>query len=157
MKLESNLANFELALKYHGHGMPLTVDILVNSMHMYYGDITADKKIQGSFFLNRDTPFRLEISLKDKTYAHTDLTRGLDHCIEIAEVKFMNYDLMNVVHESVYHAHRDCERPNSATMIETRGSKILGQNGTWVLGTLRQPFFTWYHEITHQGVLYELT
>ena len=158
MKLEfNNLANFELDLKYHGWGMPLTVDVLVNCMHMYYGAITEDKKIEGSFFFDRDTPFRLEINLRDKTYAHTDLDKNLDHCIEIVKLKFMDYDLLPLMHENVYYAHQDCEQPNPGDMVVTHGSKVMGQNGTLMLGSIKEPFFTWYHKITHQGVLYELT
>jgi hypothetical protein len=158
MKLEfDNLAHFEIELTYHGWGMPLTTDVVVNCMNMHYGPITETRLIKGSFYFDESTPFKIEIGLRDKTYAHTDLAKGLDHCIEISKLKFMNYDLLPLMHDSVYWAHIDCENPNPATMTEIHGSKILGQNGRLHLGTIRKPFFTWYHEITHQGVLYELT
>lgn len=158
MKLASNnLANFEIELTYHGWGMPLTTDILVNCMHLYYGPITETRSFKGSFHFNETTPFKIEINLKDKTYAHTNLEKQLDHSIEITKLKFLDYDLLPLMHDSVYWAHVDCEKPNSATVKEIRGSRILGQNGSLHFGSITKPFFTWYHEMTHQGVLYELT
>lgn len=158
MNLEFNkLANFELDLTYQGWGMPLNVEVLVNCMNMDRGPMTATKHIESSFFFDRTTPFKLEINLRDKTYAHTDLELGRDHYIEITRLKFLDYDLLPLMHANTYWAHRDCEQPNPADMLELKGSKIMGQNGTLILGTLHKPFFTWYHEVTHQGVLYDLT
>ena len=151
------IAPFEITLKYHGTGMPLTIDAILNNLHLHYGPVTEDLTITGSLHFNATTPFFLQISLRDKTYAHTNLEQNTDHYVEITKIRFMDYDIMDHIHESVYYAHKDCEKPNDSNMDVIYGSNILGQNGTLQLGTSMDPFFTWYHKVSHQGTLYELT
>lgn len=156
MKLISNqLVPFEVSIKYHGNGMPLHVGMTLNGIHQLCDDdIIDDLTISGIIDFDELTPFHLAVSLKDKTYAHTNLETGSDHWIELSSIKFFDYDLTRVMHETVYWADPDCEHHDPATMQKKLGSSSLGQNGLWTLGSYREPFFVWYHRVTHQGIMY---
>lgn len=149
-------ADYKISLAYRGWGMPLTLDILLNNMHLYYGEIRDDLTLSGSIPFDHRTTFYLDIGLRGKTYAHTDLINNRDHEIEIVGIEFLGYELINTVYTSRYHAHIDCEQPNPATMITLLGAKSMGQNGRWQLGTVQNPFYDWYQDVTHQGYTYTI-
>lgn len=156
MRLVSNgPATFEFEIGYHGWGMPLHIELVLNGIHhLCDGDIIDRYIVAGLIDFDELTPFHLSLRLSGKTYAHTDLVSNKDHWLEIKRLRFLSYDLTDLMHESVYWADRDNEHHDPADVEVREGSNILGQNGIWTLGSYRDPFFKWYHSTTHQGTVY---
>ena len=85
------IAPFEITLKYHGTGMPLTIDAILNNLHLHYGPVTEDLTITGSLHFNATTPFFLQIYQHELIFPFFGImitTNGEQACkTEIAQIR----------------------------------------------------------------------